>query len=251
MSLLAFHNPKRRKARRSTTVARPVRRAKARMTSPATKKKASAITMVVNPKRRKSARKMKMYRNPKSDFSTALKKSVPNKETLYLAGGALTANVVTNFVLNQSFAGSLPGMKNADGSVNQNARAVYATAIPLLASAAVRGKSAALADGMIVGSLLNAVQGFVAAKVTADPASKLALLQPPAASFRFNRMARVGKVAKTSSVRALPVAFAAYPNGMGLPQPPNTAPMNAPARPVYSSSSPFRQDAWNNNSVGN
>lgn len=138
-------------ARRTSTavVRRPRRRTIIRVASPVSRRRRSSVI-----RRRSSRRKSFMSRFGGS--SSIGFKSLFDRQTLMVAGGAVAGQFVTRFVLGK-WGASLPMIKNADGSVNQYGLIGYQLVLPLAGAMVIKRFNPTLAKGMLIGGVISAI----------------------------------------------------------------------------------------------
>lgn len=83
-------------------------------------------------------------------------KSLFDKQTLMVAGGAVGGQFLTRFVLGK-FGGSLPMLRNGDGTVNQYGLIGYQLIIPLAGAFVVKRFNPTLAKGLLLGGVISAI----------------------------------------------------------------------------------------------
>lgn len=172
MKTLMLLNPRRRrKARKATkTAARKVRRTirrrvrrsatKARtivVQSRPAKRQIRSVSIRTNPRRRRGYRRS-IRRNPfrgGKGFGLSSLKSVISKDNLTMAGGAVGASLLTQFVLAR-FGSKLPmAAPGADGKAP--GQMLYTLGIPVVGALLVSKFSKPLAQGMLLGGLIDTI----------------------------------------------------------------------------------------------
>ena len=252
MPFLALHNPKRKKkARRSAAQKRALRkmlaarkaslapkRRKARKARRSTRKVSAVKTNTTMKRRsRKSSPRRVTARRSKSRRSTSSRrrrstggsplnqlKASFSKDKLTLVGGVLLGNFATNYLLKMDVAQKLPMVNDKFG------RAAYQALIPAAVAIAVRKKNRTLAEGMVIGGIVNAAVTLLQSQSSSLPPIAANLLPPSSSGV--------------SGFKSLPIAFSgfksvkAYPNGKSLPAAPRSV------NGVYDSPVPFVTDAF-------
>jgi hypothetical protein len=156
MKTLMLLNPrKRKKSKRSSakrkSYAPKRRRSVARKVVRRKTKRLGSLKVMLNP------RKKKMRRNPRRRASgkgiVGQLKNVISKENIQLAGGAVGASFLTQIILAR-YGSKLP-MAQADANGNAPGRMLYTLGIPVAGALLTHRFSPALAQGMILGGLID------------------------------------------------------------------------------------------------
>ena len=125
-------------------------------------------------------------------------KSVFSKPMLMKAGGAVGASLLTAIVT-RKFAASLPGY-----STSSYGKALYTLGIPVVGAYLLRKKAPALAEGMVIGGLVMAINDLFAAQL--NQIVNTAVPQLPATTASYGVAGQLGTRRMASYPQSVKVA---------------------------------------------
>lgn len=157
MKTLMLLNPRKRKKSRRSSAKRkrsytPRRRRSAAKRVVRKTHRLGALKVMLNPRKKKMVRRNPRRRKSGSGLVGQLK-NVLSKENIQLAGGAVGASFLTQILLAR-YGSKLP-MAQADANGNAPGRMLYTLGIPVAGALLTHRFSPALAQGMILGGLID------------------------------------------------------------------------------------------------